>query len=104
MDEEIIIQHIQVLCNENKLLYSNNKIVIAPDFEIEIRINLSQQSIHFQEYIDDSGFNSCIINYTINRIYRCYYLDKYKDFSELENAIEYCIKIILENYKKIFKS
>ncbi|EHJ00643.1 hypothetical protein CDLVIII_4110 [Clostridium sp. DL-VIII] len=104
MDEEIIIQHIQVLCNENKLLYSNNKIVIAPDFEIEVRINLNRKSIHFQEYIDESGFNSCSINYTINRMYRCYYLDKYKDFSELGNAIEYYIKIVLENYKKAFKS
>lgn len=96
MDEKIIKQHIQYLCEKYELLYSDKKIVIAPDTEIRIYIN--QKNIHFREYIFDTGFNNYSINYTINGIYRCYYLtDEYKDFVELENAIEYCIK-------KIFKS
>lgn len=74
---------------------------MTPD--VEIRININQKNINFREYIDDTGFNNYSINYTINRIYRCYYLtDKYKDFDELENAIEFCIKTMLESYKKVF--
>ncbi|EKQ52657.1 MULTISPECIES: hypothetical protein [unclassified Clostridium] len=105
MDEEIVIQHIGILSEKYRLLYSNKKIVIAPDFEIRIRINTNQKNINFHEYIFDDEFNIYSINYTINRTYRCYYLiDKYKDFDKLENAIEFCIKVILENYKKVFKS
>ncbi|MDR3597915.1 hypothetical protein [Clostridium sp.] len=104
MDEKIVKQHIQVLCEKYGLLYSDKKIVIAPDIEIRIHINTNQKNIHFHEYIDDNGFNNCSLNCTINGIYRCYYLDKYKDFVEIENAIEYCIKTILESYRKIFKS
>jgi hypothetical protein len=102
VDEEIIKQHIKDACEKYDILYSDERIVVAPDIEIKIYIN--ERDIHFHEHIDNTVFNTYSINYTINKEYRCYYIDKYRDFVELKDAIEYCIKTILESYKKIFKS
>lgn len=102
MDELIVQQYIQDLCKKNQLLYSNKKIRMSPD--IEIRVKIDKKSIYFYEYIEDSFFNYCSVNYTINGLYRCYNLiEKYKDLDELEKAIDYCFSSILEDYKKAFK-
>lgn len=103
MDEAIANQYMQDLCEKYQLLYSNKKIIMSPDFEI--RINTIKRNLYFYEYVDNSFFNHCSLNYTINGKYRCYNLmDKYKDFDELKDAIEYCINTILEEYKKVFRS
>lgn len=105
MDEKMIKQHIKNLCEKYGLLCSDDKIVIAPDVEIRVIINANQKNIHFREYVFDNGFNIYSINHTINRTYRCYYLiDKYKDFVELEDAVDHCIKTILEDYDKVFNN
>lgn len=97
MDEKKVEQYIHQSCKKYGLLHYNKKIILAPDIEIRIYINKNQRNISFHEYIDNSGFNNYIINYTINGIYRCYYFDKYRDFNELGNAIEYCVKKIAES-------
>lgn len=103
MDEKIVKRYIEDMCKKYGLLHSNNKIVIAPDVEIRININTNHKKIFFYEYVLDNVFNHYSINYTINELYRCYnLLDNYKDFAELENAIEYCIKTIMEDYEKVF--
>ncbi|MFT8349481.1 hypothetical protein [Clostridium saccharoperbutylacetonicum] len=97
MDEKTIKEYIDNSCRKYGLLYSDKKIVISSEKEIRIHININQNCIQFSTYIQNTNFETDRISYTIDGMYRhLNQKDQYKDFNDLESAVLFCIKTILE--------
>ena len=105
MDKEIVENFIINSCRKHGAIYSNDKIILDNNKFAKVDINTHQNIIHFSSFFKSDDMFHFAINYVSKtNKYRCIhrvYHAKDREYTQLEDAMEYSIYLLLEEYKDL---